>query len=251
MKRFAFLLLFSMAAVCIAQQTPEEYVRQADQAFTENKYNQALDDYKKVIEMGYESPGLYYSLGNACFKANNFAAAILYYEKSLKLKSGNENLEYNLKVAQSKIADKIAPLPQPVYLRVWEAGQTMFTLKQWAVLIIVIFSLVLISIATFLIAGKQWMRKAAFWFGILLIVSGVFSTVCSVAAYHNFNANAEAIIFEPSVSVKSSPDESSTDIFVLHEGSKVEIKDQIGEWYEIRIANGNSGWLKSSVLQKI
>lgn len=251
MKPIVFLIQFFIAVACVAQTTPEEYVRQADQAFAENKYNQAIDDYKKVVEMGFESPGLYYSLGNACYRVNNFPAAILYYEKSLKLEPGNEDLAFNLKVARSKIVDKIAPLPQPFYERVWLNAQKLFTIDGWAVLIIILVTLVLCCAALFLITTKQWVRKTVFWLGFLILVGCLSSSMISAMAYRNAISRQEAIIFDPSVAAKSSPEENSTDIFVLHEGTKVEIQDQIGEWYEIRIADGNSGWVKSKVLQKI
>lgn len=61
----------------------------------------------------------------------------------------------------------------------------------------------------------------------------------------------EAIIFSAAINIKSSPDESSVDIFVLHEGTKVVITDNLGEWYKILIANGSVGWVKAEAMKII
>jgi tetratricopeptide (TPR) repeat protein len=251
MKRIALLVFLLASLSAGAQQTPVETALSADKAFKENKFKQAIADYKKVIDMGYESANLYRSLGDAYFRSNDFAPAILYYEKSLRIDPNNETTEYNLRVAQSKIADKINPLPQPFYQRVWQGGQKLFNLDVWGIVIIIFFALLLVCTALFLLAAKPQYRRIAFWAGFLMLVMGIASSMLATASYQNKHARQEAIIFNPSVSVKSSPDDASTDIFVIHEGTGVEILDRIGDWYEIQISNGNTGWIRSSVLQII
>ena len=61
----------------------------------------------------------------------------------------------------------------------------------------------------------------------------------------------KAIIYNPVVSGKSSPDNSGTDLFVLHEGTKVSIEDEVGEWLKIRLSDGNVGWVPINSLNII
>ena len=91
----------------------------------------------------------------------------------------------------------------------------------------------------------------SFWLGVLLFVLSLCSFLFAYQNYQTLNNNSAAIIFAPTVTVKSSPDEKSIDLFVLHEGTKVQIIDNIGVWYEIRISNGSIGWLPSSTVEKI
>ena len=75
----------------------------------------------------------------------------------------------------------------------------------------------------------------------------LFTFIFTQTQYTRFKTNKEAIIFTASVTVKSSPDEKSTDLFVVHEGLKIKITDTAGEWSEIKIANGSVGWIKTAV----
>ena len=61
----------------------------------------------------------------------------------------------------------------------------------------------------------------------------------------------EAIVMASAISVKSSPDRSATDLFVLHEGTKVHILSEVDEWCEISIADGKKGWLLKSNIENI
>ena len=61
-----------------------------------------------------------------------------------------------------------------------------------------------------------------------------------------------SIIMSPSVKVKSTPNQSGTDLFILHEGRKVIIKDNtMKEWKEIKLEDGNVGWVPTNVIEII
>lgn len=250
MKRI-ILLLFMWPVLCSSQETPELWALQANQAYNENKFNAAITSFQKVVDAGYASEGIYFNLGNACFKQNNFAAAILYYEKALRIDPSDENTRYNLQVARTKIPDKIDAVPPPFYLNAWNAARNLFSMNVWSVIIIVSLTLMLASIALFLMAQKRSRRKAGFWAASLFFILLCASALLAYSRLYTLQHRREAIIFNPTVPVKSSPDEKSTDIFVIHEGTKVLIKDEIGDWCEIRIDNGNTGWVQQSVMQQI
>jgi tetratricopeptide (TPR) repeat protein len=226
-------------------------IAQANKAYSEGMYNNALDMYKQVLKSGYESADLYYNIGNASYKVNDFTSAILYYEKAIKLDPGNADYAFNLKIANGKISDKIEPIPELFYRRWYHSLVTQFSADTWAKAGVVIFVLSLLFGALYFISRVLFIRKIGFWTGIILLVITFFSLLFAYQNYSKLQSQDEAIIFAPTVTIKSSPDEKSIDLFVLHEGTKVQLIDHIGTWYEIRIANGSVGWLPLASIERI
>lgn len=235
----------------IFAQDPQTLIKEANKAYSDGLYTDAREKYLQVADGGWESSRLYYNLGNTCFKLNDYPHAILWYERALRLDPGNEDISYNLNVANSKIADKIEPLPVLFYIR-WYQGLTgLFSVTAWAVQTIICFILTLISILLYLYTRRLILRKSGFWGGIIFLVLTLFTLLFSVSGSHHVRNVHEAIVFEPTITVKSSPDAKGIDLFPLHEGTKVRLIDQIGTWYEIRIANGSVGWLPAEAIEEI
>lgn len=242
------LLLLSCS---LFAQDPQQLVADGNKAYSEGIYTDALAFYSQVVEAGYEAPELYYNLGNTYFKLNDLPSAILWYERANRLDPGNENILFNLNVANSKIADKIDPLPELFYIRWYQSVVGLFPVNTWAVQTIVFFIFTLACVTLYFTSRRLFLRKAGFWAGFLFLALTLFTLLFSVSGYQSTRNLHEAIIFDPTVTVKSSPDEKSIDLFVLHEGTKVDLVDKIGSWYEVRIANGSVGWLPQSALQAI
>ena len=251
MKKTTLLIAVLMLALLSFASENQLIIAKANKAYTDGLYNNAVDLYKQVITSGNESWELYYNLGNSYYKLNDFTSAILYYEKARKLNPGNEDINFNLKVANNKITDKIEPLPEMFYKR-WHRNMVeLFPVDIWATLVILAFILALASALLYFVSQRIIMKKAGFWAGIIFFISSLIAFHFTFQNYQALQDNTEAIIFTPTVTIKSSPDEKSIDLFVLHEGTKVRILDNIGTWYEIRIANGSVGWLPSSAVEKI
>jgi tetratricopeptide (TPR) repeat protein len=240
-----FLALFSYAT------ENQLLIAKANKAYTDGLFTNAVDLYKEVLTSGNESWELYYNLGNSYYKMNDFASAILYYEKAKKMNPGNEDINFNLKVTNNKIADKIEPLPELFYKQWYRNLSELFPVDIWSRITILTFILSLLFALFYVMSQRVFLRKMGFWAGILFFILSLVSVHFSVQNYKTLQNNTEAIIFAPTVTIKSSPDEKSIDLFVLHEGTKVNILDNIGNWYEIRIANGSVGWLPVSSLEKI
>jgi tetratricopeptide (TPR) repeat protein len=226
-------------------------IAKANKAYADGLFTNAADLYKQVLNSGNESWELYYNLGNTFYKMNDFASAILYYEKAKKLNPGNDDINFNLKVTSNKIADKIEPLPEMFYKRWYRNLIELFPVDDWARIIILTFVLSLFFALFYVMSQRIYLRKMGFWAGILFFTVSLIAVHFSIQNYKTQQNNTEAIIFTPTVTIKSSPDEKSIDLFVLHEGTKVQILDNIGNWYEIRIANGSVGWLPIASLEKI
>jgi len=222
-----------------------------NKAYGNGSFTEAVDLYKKVVMLGYESPELYYNLGNAYFKLNDYPNAILWYERAKRLDPGDEDIDFNLKVTNNKIPDQIEPLPELFYKRWFRNLIDLFPADRWAGMGIILFVLALISGTFYLISRVLIFRKIGFWAGSVLLLFSVLTILFAWSGYTSVKNTREAIIFTPTITIKSSPDEKSVDLFVLHEGTKVQIKDKIGAWYEIRIANGSVGWIPLNAVETI
>jgi tetratricopeptide (TPR) repeat protein len=243
------ILLVAGGFTCV--QGSNVLVEKANKAYADGLYAEAADLYKKVAASGYEAPELYYNLGNACFKLNDFPAAILWYERARRLDPGNEDILFNLNVANSKIADKIEPVPEMFYVRWYFMLINRLPADGWALITIVCFLAAIAAATLYLLANRLFLRKIGFWSAATFLVLFLFALLFAFSASSRVRNVREAVIMTPTVTVKSSPDDKSVDLFVLHEGTKVRILDRIGTWNEIRIANGSVGWLQTGVMEQI
>jgi tetratricopeptide (TPR) repeat protein len=251
MKQFFAIVLFSLLTSVTFATDYTQIILKANKAYSDGLYSNALELYKQVIKDGYESPDLYYNTGNVYYKMNDIPSAILFYERARKLNPGNEDIEYNLKVANSKISDKIEPIPEMFYRRWYSSLTRQFSADNWAKAGIICFLASLVLAAFYVISRILFIRKLGFWLGLVMFF---LSLSCFLLGWQNYRSarnQTEAIIFTPTVTIKSSPDEKSIDLFVLHEGTKVQLIDQISNWYEIKIANGSIGWIPSTSIERI
>ena len=221
-------------------------------AYSAEMYGTALEYYRYILDsLNEESSSLYYNMGNAAFKRNDLASAILYYEKALKLTPNDEDLIFNLGLANSRIPDKIEPLPEMLFVRWYKSITHLLTPNQWTYFTLGLLALSLIFMALYFIAYSIAIRKIGFWMGVVLLLCFVFSLTISHQTAQEQTAHNTAIVFSASLTVKSSPEESSTDLFVLHEGAKVWILDKVNTWYKIKIANGSVGWIPADDIEVI
>lgn len=243
-----FFIPFTLKAEIIEA---EKLMQAANEQYNEARYDSALVLYSQLIEAGKTSPELLYNTANAYYKLRDIPSAILYYEKASKIAPDDEDILHNLQIANNQIIDKIEPVPQLFFKNWWETFYTMFPADLWAIISLVSFAILLIFILLFLLSHNKLWRKIGFFTGVflLLITLGTFG-MASQKYYYTKQTN-EAIIFTPTITVKSSPSASSVDLFVLHEGTKVSLLDEVDGWQKIRIANGSVGWLPSEVTKGI
>jgi tetratricopeptide (TPR) repeat protein len=253
MKNLLIILgLFLLAAKVPAQSNEQQSIYElANQAYSSAEYGEAITQYEAILGSGYESSGLYFNLGNAYFKMNNIPAAILFYEKARKLDPTDENIKFNLELANSRIIDKIEPLPELFLKTWWKSARDLLSSDRWARFGIAGFILVLISFTLFIISRSVSIRKITFWSGVLLVSLTMLSLLFSLSSYREYSSQSSAIIFTPTVTVKSSPNEASVDLFVIHEGTKIFISDRVEGWSEIQLVNGNVGWVKTESFRPI
>ncbi len=251
MKQLTLLLLVLSVNTYAQVSVQETSFAKAYGLYKKGMLDSSLQVFSTIEESGYESPELYYNIGNIYFKKKEYAYAILYFEKALKLNPSDEDIAYNISIANSHIVDKIETMPE-FFLTQWITNiRNYYSPNQWAFISLSVLVLTFALILTILLVRIIAIRKIALVLSLLSFVLFVFSTYFGVSSHNFYKNTSHGIIVAPSVVVKSSPDESGSDLFVLHEGTKVNIKETFDQWSEIKIADGNKGWVLSSSYKEI
>lgn len=247
MKKIAIIIGFLLASnLNFAQHTA--LIDSANAYYTNAEYEKAIEAYQQIVTEGYQSAELYYNLGNAYYKSNKIAYAIANYERSLKLNPNDESTKFNLKLANTHVVDKINVLPQFFLKTWWQKLIDSFDSNTWAVVSIIAFVFMLTLLLFFFLSNRSALRKWTFVIGLFALFITIFTFSFSKKQKWLAENQPDAIVLSPSVVVKSSPDESGTELFLLHEGLKVSIIDQLGDWQEVKLSDGNRGWLQKNNL---
>ena len=222
---------------------------QANAQYAEGNYAEAVAQYEQVI-VEQPSAEAYYNLGNAYFKQGELAQAILAYERALRIEPSYKDAKHNLLFAQSRIVDNIEDT-QSFFLSNWlKAIRNALNQQTWMILSIALFICMLIGFFLFAFSQTVWVRKTAFYTSLVALLISLVACINAGSLHHRDTARAEAIITQGIVNAKSSPDRSGTDLFTVHEGTKVEITETIGDWCCIHVGN-YIGWMPLAHLERI
>ena len=268
-----FLLSLALAAVSFAQepadslqrvsreapaeaqasgeQTAEQLWNKANTAYINGDFHAAADTYEELLSRGVSSMKLYYNLGNAYFKDYRIGKAILYYNRALRLAPGNDDIRYNLSVAEARTKDNIEDIPEFFFVTWMRDIRHMMGCTAWSLLSLALLACMLGLFLVYLLAQRISLRKAGFYGTLAMLLVFVASTSFAVTERRELLDSTEAVVMSSSVSVKSSPDKASTDLFVLHEGTKVRTVSELGDWREIVIADGKKGWVEARTIETI
>lgn len=225
---------------------------QGDSAYMRNDYASAIQIYESLLTKG-EAAEIYYNLGNSYYKTDDIAKAILNYERALLLQPGkNADVRANLEIARSKTIDKVVSVPDIFFVTWTKSLINCLSVDAWAKLGVAFFILLLVSFSLFFFSKQIVWKKSGFIAGIVFLIFVVLSNVFASEQKTELMNRNNAIILSPSVTVRSTPSESGTSLFVLHEGHKIEIKDNsMREWKEIRLEDGKVGWVPASAIEVI
>ena len=251
--RSKMLLIFLFLLPVSGIMTPASAVTkaEADSAYVRGQYQQAISDYESLLKQG-TSAELYYNLGNAYYRTENIPQAILNYERALLLSPGDRDIRFNLQIARSKTFDKIVPESEMFFITWYRAMVNMMSVDGWARTSLFALGLTIILLLVYLFADRLWLRKAGFFGGVALLMIFGMSNLFAWQQKQDLINRKGAIIFAPSVTVKSTPAANGTDLFVLHEGTKVVIIDgSMKDWKEVRLADGKEGWIESKQIRII
>lgn len=245
------VMLFSICATALASTATFE---SANAAYTDGRYRDAIVLYQTILAeqpntKATEMARVYYNLGNAQFKQGELAQAILAYERALRLDPHNEDVKHNLRFAQSRITDNIKD--NDFFISSWvKAVRNSASEEVWRWVSIGLFILGLVGILLFLLSPILWLRKSSFYIALLALFISLCAGLNARSLNQRNTLRNEAIITQGIVNAKSSPDRSGTDLFTIHEGTRVTIGETIGEWANIRVAQ-YEGWIPMRTLERI
>lgn len=250
-KSAALALVLLMTSALSAQAEGTVYVdslwNDANEAYAEGRWSDAVNGYEQISDLGLESAALYCNTGDAFFKDGNIPMAILYYEKAIKLDPSYSDARYNLDLLNQMIQDRIDAVPEFIFKAWLRDICYIMDSDSWAITFLVLLALTLAMGLMFVLAPTVAARRTGFFTGIVTLIFALFALSFSIWQKTDYESSDAAIVMRPVTSVKSSPSsEASMDLFILHEGTKVRVLDSVGTWNNIELADGRQGWIRSS-----
>jgi len=253
-KKYSLLILLALLSIQVSWGQPKavkDSLVAANTIYSAAKYTDCIRKYQYVLSQGYESMEIYYNLGNAFYKTGNATYAILNYERAKKFAPNDEDILYNLDLARTQVVDNIIQLPEPGFVRWWQEFITSRSINFWGICSLITFFTFLSLFGLFLLSGKFQVKRMAFWISIGAISVSAITYAIGESQQSKLIRHNTAVITAPSVKVKASPSDTGTDLFIVHEGITVKLTDELGEWVNVSLPDGNKGWLKESSMVRI
>lgn len=250
MKKPVLLLFLSLAVVAVMGQTSLSFTT-ANDAYQQKEYAKAIEVYESILAEGQYSVPLYYNLGNAYYRNGNLANAILYYERALKIKPTDQQILQNLSVAKSQLEDVQVGIKQSKIVEQWHALQNKQSSKGWSWIAILLIWLGVAGLALWLFSQNRTRKKQGFLLGWTFILLSILPFIFATGRYHDQYHSEEAIIMVAETNLKAGPEEESKTIQLLHEGTKIRIVDQIGQWNKVQLEDTTEGWLPKDTTERI
>lgn len=242
------MLMLLMAGLVCAKTT---VVEEANQLYADKKFAEAILKYEDILINQGVAPELYYNLGNAYFRMNELGKAIINYERALRLSPRYADARFNLEFANQKVIDNIE-LSETFFLKKWiGAIMRLLTSNGWFYFAAIFFIPALAALLLFVFGNSKLVRKTFFYIGSVLMIISIVSLVFSGIRKNQMVNHEAGIVMTGAVVIKGSPDRSGTDLFQLHEGTRVDVVSTLGEWFEVKLASGSVGWVESKYVEKI
>ena len=252
------LMLLSMPLSAVAATESDSVAKatvvtkaDADKSYSEGEYQQAIEQYEQILKTGV-SADVYYNLGNAYYRTDDLTHAILNYERALRLSPADDDVKFNLQLARSKTVDKLTPESEMFFITWYRSIINLMSVDAWAWLALVSLAVAIVLALIYLFASPLWMRKTGFYGGLLMLVLFLLSNLFAWQQRRIIDRHDDAIVMQSPCNVKSTPDDSGKDLFILHEGTKVTVTDNVmKDWKEIRLPDGRKGWVEDSLIEII
>ena len=245
------ILLLFVAVLNVNAQDQKANLDSANAAYARGDFESSIVLYESIIEEGYVAAQLYYNLGNAYYKVNEVASAILFYERAKKMDPNDEDIDYNLSLAKLRTIDKIETIPSFFITDITDDLSNKYSVDKWALIAGAALWLSVILFVVYILAQSTALRKLFFWSSMVILIIGFSSIGMANRKYNSVYQEREGIIFSPSIVVRSAPGENGNNLFVLHEGTKVSVSEEIGDWNKIRLSDGSIGWLPATTIKII
>ena len=219
---------------------------EANALYNQDKFGEAIEKYEQLVQNDEHSAEVYYNLGNAHYKLSNVASSIYYYERALMLSPNDEDIKNNLAFAQNMTIDAIEELPQTGISKFFNDLRENLTTEGWGIASIVFVSLFVLLFLGYYFAFNSSIKRITFIASILSIFFALVSMFFAFQGRASATKDNPAIVFAEKSSVRSGPKLSDEEVFVIHEGTKVQVLDEFDNWQKVQLADGKTGWLPSS-----
>ena len=250
-KAFLFLPLLFCLSFFFSAQLSAQTKSDVDNLYQKGNYVQAVKGYEKLLKQG-ESAALYYNLGNCYYRLDNIPHAVLSYERAQRLAPSDEDIRFNLQLAQSKTIDNLTPESEMIFVTWYKALVNLFSIDSWAYLSLVCLFISIVALVVYLFVDIEILRKLSKIVLPLFFFFFLINTFFAIQQVYLLDSETHGIIMSPSAVVRKMPDQKSADSFILHEGSKVRIIDNsMSQWTEIKLSDGRQGWIKADNVEAI
>lgn len=252
MKRISIIALIIIVMLPAASaQTPEVRFSEANDLYTSGDFSGAAAMYRKLYEEGLRSDNLLYNAGNAYFKSGDVASAILFFERAKLISPADEDIDYNLQIARSRVSDRFEEIPPLFFVRWFDFLSLLTTTNRWAIIALTLFILSLTAGIIFLTKSRALGRLMTFWLSVAALILTLISVSLALRNNSLVNLNSKAVVMCSILTGKSAPGEGGSELFVIHSGTTVTVEESLGEYSEIRLPDGTKGWIKADCIEKI
>ena len=250
MKKIYFIILLLIPSLVFSQDL-QSLFNKANTFYQKKDFKNSIKFYDSIEKLGFRSSDLYFNLGNAHYKLQQYPEAILNYERARRIAGNQDDIVFNIALTNLNIPDKIDPINQLWIFDVWNDLVNSRDSASWGIITIIILWLSLVFITIFNFFSSILIRRITSILFLIGFLSFIFTGIVTYKRYQVETNNNYAVVFTPTIYIKSAPDAQSTDIFIIHAGVKVEIIEKVGEWYQVKLADGKKGWLLYSNLEMI
>ena len=242
----------TLAPVYAARATNVDALKQqADKAYNDQHYQKAIPLYKAILKQGTNADVLY-NLGNAYYRTDSITKSIIAYERALLLSPSNRDIRFNLQMAREKTVDKITPQSEMFFITWYKSLMSLSSVNGWAYIALFSLAVTLVLTLCWIFCPQIWLRKTGFFGGLLAIFVFCIANIFAYHQYRQLSIRSGAVVIAPAVTVRSTPSMSGTELFVLHEGTRVEITDDsMHGWKSVRVADGKEGWIEASQVERL
>jgi len=251
MKKLLYFIILLLIPSLVFCQDLHSLFNKANTFYQKKDFEKSLRLYDSIQKLGYNSADLYFNMGNAHYKLQQYPEAILNYERARRSAGNDDDIVFNIALTNLNITDKIEPINELWIFDMWNQLVNSRDSASWGIIMIIILWSCLILITIFNFTASIIFRRITSILFLIGFLSFIFTGIVTYKRYQFENSNNFAVVFTPTVYIKSAPDAQSTDIFILHQGVKVEIVEKVGEWYQVKLADGKKGWLLYNNLEVI
>jgi|TARA_B110000240_G_C13477543_1_gene443804 tetratricopeptide (TPR) repeat protein len=238
----SFYIVFLLFKIGFSQ-TSDLLFEKGNELYNKGEFELAINEYNKILENELHSPELYFNLGNCFYKLNEVAKSNFYFEKALILSPKDQYILKNLSFAKNMILDSIEELPKTQVQKNIDSLIFLFSFRIWSFMSIGFMLIFFISSLFYLFSYNSIHKRFYFSLSIVFLSFSFLTSNIIWKESKKLNETKNGIIFAKELSVFSEPNSRNEEIFILHEGTKVQLMDKLKGWEKIRLVNGSEGWV--------